>query len=155
MSLDIWVYRRKKEGVLTWFPVSRFDRFQDGTRALPDQAGEDALFALLVIESENGEPVAVVRQEFTRIAVDAKGYASEGQRQSIVSTMSSAVDLLANLPSEPVKSRPEGNVVRLGKEFARSRLERISSWRPTQKDTLALSEEVTRRAGRALPWQAT
>jgi len=154
MSLTIWVYRRKREGVLTWFPVSRFDRFQNGTRALPDQAGADALFAVLVIEHENGEPVAVVRQEFTRIAVDAEGYASEDHKLSIVSTVSSAVDLLENLPSEPVKSRPEDNVVHLGKEFAHSRLERISSWRPTQKDTLALSEEVNRRAGRALPWQA-
>jgi len=155
MSLDIWVYRRKREGVLTRFPVSRFDRFQDGSEALPDQAGRDALFAVLVIEHENGEPVAVVRQEFTRIAVDAEGYASEEQKLSIVSAMSSAVDLLENLPSEPIKSRPEDNVVRLGKNFAHSRLERIASWRPTQKDMLALSEEVTRRAGRTLPWQTT
>jgi hypothetical protein len=155
MSLTIWIYRRKREGVLTRFPVSRFDRFQDGTEALPDQAGGDALFALLVIERENGEPVAVVRQEYTRIAADAEGYASNEQRLSIVSAMSSAVDLLENLPSEPVKSRPVDNVVRLGKQFARSRLERISSWRPTHKDMLALSEEVNRRAGRTLPWQAT
>lgn len=153
MSLDIWVYRRKREGVLTRFPVSRFNRFQAGTEALPDQDGGDALFAVLVIEVKNREPVAVVRQEFTRIAVDPQGYADDGQRQSIVSTASSAFDLLAKVLPDREESEAEDTVVHLGEQFARNRLERITSWRPTQKDMLALAEEVTRRAGRTLPGQ--
>ncbi len=148
MSLTIWVYHRQAEGRLVRFSARRYERFAEGEEPLSELAGTDALFVGLVVELDNRRPVQIMQITFSRHQLDATGHIDEKHRNEVLAAISGVMQ--AEIPIGLGTATDTSNVISIRKPLARQRLERVSAFKPSFEDFVALAEKVNSRAGRSL-----
>ena len=112
---------------MTRMPVKRFNRLirRDPAERFPEYAGKRLRYALIVIESENREPVGVLRAQYSYLAFDAEGRLREDEREKVTRLSMELVEPLSGDQSE--------TVINAGHKFARKRFDREYRWTPTEE----------------------
>jgi hypothetical protein len=120
------------------------DEFLSRAGRLPADAEGFVRYAQVIVNLENRRAVEVLRVGFFQYRALKDGRLDRGHFRQIMATVSEAAFGWLQL------SKPPAGVVGAEHRFAKRRLERLSTWKPTRDELSKLRSLVNHKAGREI-----
>jgi hypothetical protein len=144
MGIAVWTFLRPRPGEL--HPVSQraVDGFLSGGGCLQADAAGFVRYAQVIVDLENRRAVGVLRVGFFQHRARRDGKLDRRHFDEVL-----AVTADATFGWLELDELPQG-VIPAEHEFAKRRLEHLSTWKPTPDELATLRELVNRKAGRQI-----
>jgi hypothetical protein len=141
MGTAVWTFLRPRPGELHPVSLRAMDDFLSGGGRLPADAASFVRYAQVIVDLENRRAVEVLRVGFFQHRARKDG---KLDRKHLEEVLAATADATAGWIQ--LDELPQG-VIPAEHEFAKRRLEHLSTWKPTPDDLATLRELVNRRAG--------
>jgi hypothetical protein len=144
MGAAIWTFLRPRPGELHRVSQRAVDDFLSGGGRLQADAEGFARYAQVTVNLENRRAVEVLRVGFFQYRARKDGRLDRKHFQEYSAAAADAAFGWLQLDELPP------GVIPAAHEFAKRRLDYLSTWKPTSDDLATLCELVNRRAGREI-----
>ena len=139
MSMGFRIFFVNDDDEIRRIPLRRFERclFQKAER-FREYAGQRIRYALVTVELEERQPIAITRIDSGFIKFDKHGRRDEAEGMK-------AGRLAVQMVADPFDKNPDGSVVDATAVFAKKRYEHEFRWRPSAKVKRAIEDAVLKR----------